>query len=102
MRVWSSAVMASPIASTSSSAFSRVARAWRIRSCAPGGGWGVPPGGGGAVRAFGKAFPRRLSPTDLQERTPEELLAVVVGAFELVDGRTAGGGAVRGFEPSLA
>ena len=152
--------MASPIAATSSSAFSRVARACSIRSCAtrrnscsstvplmrllvstipegPDGGHllmrrlvraflkpqvgglfghgyhvqrehhgrgdrgrsarpvlglldaSVPNRRAEALKAFAVAFTRRLPPQDLAERPAEELVGVIVGAFELAD--TAGG-----------
>src|SRR3972149_275734 len=62
----------------------------------------VPAERAEAVRTFAKAFTRRLSPSELKARTPEELLSVVLGAFELVDERQRGEVAVRVFEPSLA
>ena len=33
------------------------------------------------VRAFAKAFTRRLSPADLAQRSPDELFGIVSGAF---------------------
>ena len=62
----------------------------------------VPAERAEVVRTFAKAFTRRLSPSELKARTPEELLSVVLGAFELVDERQRGEVAVRVFEPSLA
>jgi glutamate dehydrogenase len=53
------------------------------------------------VRAFAAAFTRRMTPQDLEERTPEELLGVILGAFELADRRGPDEFAVRVFEPSL-
>jgi glutamate dehydrogenase len=60
----------------------------------------VPADRAEAVRAFAAAFTRRMTPEDLEERTPEELLGIIVGAFELADTRAPDGFAVRVFEPS--
>jgi glutamate dehydrogenase len=60
----------------------------------------VPAGRAEAVRTFAKAFTRRLSPEDLQERPPEELVSLVVDAFELVDDRAQDEVAVRVFDPT--
>ncbi|HJS27533.1 MAG TPA: NAD-glutamate dehydrogenase domain-containing protein, partial [Actinomycetota bacterium] len=54
------------------------------------------------VRAFANAFTRRLSPDDLAERSPEELLGIVLGAFELADSRPQDEVAVRVFDPTPA
>jgi glutamate dehydrogenase len=62
----------------------------------------VPPARADAVRAFVKIFARRLKPTDLGERTPEELLSIALGAFGLADRRAPDGVAVRVFDPTLA
>ena len=61
----------------------------------------VPPDRIEPVRAFAVAFTRRMTPKDLQERAPEELLGVILGAFELADARRPDEFAVRVFEPSL-
>ena len=47
----------------------------------------VPADRAEAVRAFAAAFTRRMTPQDLRERMPEELLGVILGAFELADTR---------------
>jgi glutamate dehydrogenase len=60
----------------------------------------VSPERAAAVRAFTAAFTRRRSPEELGERSPEELLAVVLGAFELADARPEDDVAVRVFDPS--
>ena len=54
------------------------------------------------VRAFAKAFTRRLSPADLAQRSPHELFGIVSGAFELTDSRPDDEVAVRVFEPTLS
>src|SRR5262245_15002745 len=60
----------------------------------------VPADKAAAVRAFAAAFTRRMTTKDLQERTPEELLGIILDAFELADTRSPDGIAVRVFEPS--
>jgi glutamate dehydrogenase len=60
----------------------------------------VPADRAEAVRAFAVAFTRRMTPEDLEDRAPEELLGVILGAFELADTRGADEFAVRVFEPS--
>jgi len=62
----------------------------------------VPPERADAVRAFAGAFTRRLPPSDLADRAPEELLGLVLGAFELADDRAPDEVAVRVFDPRLA
>jgi glutamate dehydrogenase len=60
----------------------------------------VPADRAEAVRAFAVAFTRRMTPQDLEERNPQELLGVILGAFELADARGPDEFAVRVFEPS--
>ena len=47
----------------------------------------VPADRAEAVRAFAGAFTKRMTPQDIEERTPEELLGIILGAFELADTR---------------
>jgi glutamate dehydrogenase len=62
----------------------------------------VAPERAAAVRVFTAVFTRRRSPEELGERSPQELLAVVLGAFELADARSEDDVAVRVFDPSPA
>ncbi len=60
----------------------------------------APAGRAEAIRAFAAAFTRRMPPWELAERSAEELSGVVIGAFELADGRSPGDVAVRVFDPA--
>ena len=62
----------------------------------------VPTEQADAVAAFANAFTRRLSPADLADLGPDELLGLVLGAFRLADGRRKDEVAVRVFNPSRA
>ncbi len=61
---------------------------------------GMPPERAEVVKAFATAFTRRSSPEDLAARSPEELLGVITGAFELADTRREDEVAVRVFDPT--
>jgi glutamate dehydrogenase len=62
----------------------------------------VDAGRADAVRAFAKAYLRRLSGDASEGIAPEQLLAEVVGAFEFASGRGNEPVAVRAFNPTLA
>src|SRR3990172_5686524 len=54
------------------------------------------------VRAFARAYVRRISAEVVQELSAEELFAQVAGAFEFADRRAGDSIAVRAFNPTLA
>ncbi|MFB3738472.1 MAG: NAD-glutamate dehydrogenase [Candidatus Velamenicoccus archaeovorus] len=54
------------------------------------------------VRAFARAYTRRLPEETLEEVSADELVGQVLGLFQLADGRDADPVAVRAFNPSLA
>jgi glutamate dehydrogenase len=61
----------------------------------------MPPERAEAAGAFARAFTRRLPPADLAEVSADELLGMVLGAFELADGRGADEVAVRVLNPTI-
>ncbi|MGH2635738.1 MAG: NAD-glutamate dehydrogenase, partial [Actinomycetota bacterium] len=62
----------------------------------------LPPEQAEALVSFAEAFTRRLAPADGADLTPDELLAMVLGAFRLADGRGAEEVAVRVFNPTVS
>ena len=61
----------------------------------------VPPERAEAVRAFATAFTKRLTRDELERSSPDELAAMVLGAFDLIDRRPPDEVAVRVFAPTL-
>jgi glutamate dehydrogenase len=61
----------------------------------------APQGRREVVRAFARAYMKRLTPEQLGDITPDELVGQIIGAFELADGRT-GDVAAGAFNPTLA
>ncbi len=61
----------------------------------------APEGRREVVRAFARAYTKRLTGEQLSDLTPDELAGQIAGAFELVDGRRSDV-AVRAFNPTLA
>ncbi len=62
----------------------------------------VPSDRAETVREFAIRYTRRLSPEDLAELSPDELLGQVLGVFRLADARGAQEVAVRAFNPVAA
>jgi glutamate dehydrogenase len=62
----------------------------------------VPPERVEMVREFARRYTGRMGPEVLAEVTPDELLGLVLGAFELADGRNGQEVAVRAFNPTLS